>query len=136
MTRITFLATFVAALMVSVIFADEPGWTDEERAARSTAVFDGRVVMVKRVDAINDHVDLYSSVISVETAFKGNELVDKDKITVYFERPVYGDTGKRCPAYVELKQARRASASVFGHGIGREGSDARSLSNSQLRIFS
>ena len=108
MTRITFLATFVAALMVSVIFADEPGWTDEERAARSTAVFDGRVVMVKRVDAINDHVDLYSAVISVETAFKGNELVDKDKITVYFERPVYGDTGKRCPAYVELKQARRA----------------------------
>jgi hypothetical protein len=108
MTRTAVLATFVAALMVNVTFADEPGWTDEERAARSVAVFDGRVVSVKRVDAINDHVELHNAVISVETVFKGKELVDNDKITVYFERPVSGDVGKRCPAYVELKQARRA----------------------------
>ena len=108
MTRTAVLATFLAALMVNVIFADEPGWTDEERAARSVAVFDGRVVSVKRIEAVNDHVELHSAVISVETVFKGKELVDNDKITVYFEQPVSGDVGKSCPAYVELKQARRA----------------------------
>ena len=108
MSRIVVSATFLAAVMVSVIFADEPGWTDEERAARSMAVFDGRVVTVKRVDAINDQVELFSAVISAEAVFKGKELVDNDKITVYFERPADGDAGKRCPAYVELKQGRRA----------------------------
>ena len=108
MTRIAVLATFLVALSFNVVFADEPGWTDEERAARSVAVFDGRVVTVKRVNKIDDHLDLYSAVISVETVFKGKELVENDKITVYFERPVNGDAGQRCPAYVELKQGRRA----------------------------
>ena len=108
MTRIAVLTTVLAVLSFNIVFADEPGWTDEERAARSVAVFEGRVVTVKRVDAINDHVDLYNAVISAETVFKGKELVENDKITVYFERPVNGDAGQRCPAYVELKQARRA----------------------------
>ena len=132
MTRIAVFAVFVAALSFNVVFADEPGWTDEERAARSNAVFDGRVVTVKRVDAINDQVDLYSAVISAETVFKGKELVDKDKITVYFERPVNRDAGKRCPAYVELKQARRAkffvrTRKVEGHqrAFLEMGSDVR-----------
>lgn len=108
MTRIVAFAAFLAALFVHVVFADEPGWTNEEREARSTAVFDGRVVTVKLIDAINDREALYSAVISVETAFKGKELVEKDRITVYFERPVNGVAVKRCPNYVELKQGRRA----------------------------
>ena len=115
MTRIAVLGAFFASLSFNVTFGDEPGWTDEERAARSArsvAVFDGRVVTVKRVKGINDHVDLYSAVISAETVFKGKGLVEKDKIIVCFERPVDGDAGKRCPAYVDLRQGRRARCFV------------------------
>jgi len=132
MTRIAVLATLLSALSFNVVFADEPGWTDEERAARSAAVFDGRVVTVKRVDAINDHEDLYSAVISVEMAFQGKELVDNDKIAVYFERPVRGDVVKRCPKYVVLKQGQRAkffarTRKVEGHerAFLEMGSDVR-----------
>ena len=143
MTRIAVLATFLSTLMVSVNFADEPGWTDEERAARSIAVFDGRVVTVKRVDAINDDEDLYSAVISVETSFKGKELVDNDKITVYFERPVGGDAVKRCPKYVVLKQGQREkffvrTRKVEGHqrAFLEMGSDVREATPEASPILS
>jgi hypothetical protein len=50
MTRIPIvIATLILFPLVKFSFAKEPGWTEEERAAKSTAIFDGRVMSLNRV---------------------------------------------------------------------------------------
>jgi HEAT repeat protein len=133
------VATILLASVVST-FAKEPHWTDEERAQRSSAVFTGRVVSVERVEPLNDDEDLYRALITVEAVSKGPEVVGKEKISVYFERPIDG-RGGRCPDYVELKERQRANFFLQQRKIGSDlrpflemGSDVRDIPAAEIRI--
>jgi hypothetical protein len=112
-----FAANLLAWLLVPA-HANEPGWTEAERAQRSTAVFRGEVVSIGRVERLNDLEDLYRAVIAIGTVTKGAEDLGKDKIAVYFERPQDGAAVGRCPTYVVLKEGQDATFYVRLRKIG------------------
>ena len=107
--RIT--TSILIALTLAATFAHgkEPLWTDEERSAKSTAVFVGTIETLERAGPIDDNNDLHRAVVVVESVAKGDEYVGKakEKISVYFERPKDGKS-RRCPTYVDLKVGQRA----------------------------
>lgn len=119
MNRLTAIITagLIASSAVSAV-ADEPGWTETERARRSRAIFTGEVLSITRVEPIDEHQDLYRAVIAIGTVSKGAEDVGKDRIAVYFERPADGSTGRRCPTLVALQEGQRATFYVRLRKVG------------------
>lgn len=99
--------SFVVALAVSTAFllANEPNWTDAERA-----------------DGLNDRADLYRAVVKIESLSKGEDATGRagEQIAIYFEHPKSGVAEMRCPAYVSLKVGQRAKFYVRLRKIGPE----------------
>ena len=89
--------------------ADEPGWTDQQRADESLAVFTGTVRSVETALELSDREVLKRAVVKVESASKAAHLVGGDALTIYYESPVSGPVGVRCPAYAALKIDQRAT---------------------------
>ena len=121
---------FFAALAV----ANEPLWTDAQRAERSAVVLVGKVLSVERAAKLDEREDLYRAVVAIESVSKGDAGVARaeEQIALYFEHPKDGDTGKRCPTYVSLKVDQRAQFYVRLRKVGPEwraflemGSDVR-----------
>ena len=112
------LALVLIACWVS--FADEPGWSPEERAKHSDLVFVGEVLTVERVAKLNDHEDLYRAVVQVEKATKNQRAMASGKIALYFEGPKNGQLGARCPTYARPVAKQRALFYVRFRKVGLE----------------
>ena len=112
--------------------ANEPSWSDEERAERSVAVISGTVRSVERVGGLNGREDLYRAIVVIERVEKNPPLVGGGRIVLYFEHPKSGPAGARCPTYVELAQGQKARFFIRLRKVGDEvraflemGSDVR-----------
>jgi len=135
MNRVTAVvaASLFAGLIVAA-YANEPNWTDAERARRSTAVLTGKVVSIEHLEPFNDHQDLCRAVIAIGTVSKGADDVGQDQFAVYFAGPQPGIPGGGCPRWVELKEGQNATFYVRLRKIGVEwraflamGSDVRDV---------
>ncbi|MEM8737793.1 MAG: hypothetical protein AAGG38_04855 [Planctomycetota bacterium] len=89
------------------IYANEPGWTDEQRAEKSMAVFTGTVESVEALGEFSEYENLYRATFEVESASKGRHLVGDDKLIVYYILSTTGDAGARCPTYARLESGQR-----------------------------
>jgi hypothetical protein len=128
--------SIAAALTLFAALADanEPGWTDTERAERSTAVLVGTVLSVERAAEVNKREDLYRAVVRIEHVNKGEAALGREgeQIALYFEHPKDGAVSARCPDYVALKTDQHATFFVRLRKVDQEwraflemGSDVR-----------
>jgi hypothetical protein len=123
MTRhLSIVTALTLALCTLFTLANEPGWTDAQRADHSDAVVVGRVVSVKRVEEVNEREDLYRAVVKLEGVTKGHAAVGRhdEELALYFLRPKAGPADARCPQYVSLAADQRASFYVRFSKIGVE----------------
>lgn len=115
------LAIVTLCLLTTLAAADEPGWTDAERAERSTAVITGEVVSVERAAMLNDREELYRALVAVESVSKGADAGKAgEQIALYFVYPKDGVAERRRPAYVSLNINQRAQFYIRLRKIGPE----------------
>lgn len=105
-TRLLLFASLTVGC--SVVLADEPLWTDAERAKRSGIVFIGKVTTIERIAPLNDHEDHYVASIKVDSIDKSANPIEDATVKIGFARPKDGDAGKRCPTHVELRVDQKA----------------------------
>ncbi len=121
-------------LSATLATANEPLWTDAERAESSTAVLVGTVQSVERSGELNDREDLYRAVVTIEKVRKGDAALGREgeQIALYFEHPKDAVLSKRCPEYVGLRSDERCTFYVRVRKVNQEwraflemGSDVR-----------
>lgn len=89
-------------------FADEPGWTTEQRAEHRQAVVDATVAKIEKVrDQPATKVELMRAILEVADVQKGADLVgDADTIEILYETSPLGP-GYRCPTFPVLQPKQR-----------------------------
>jgi len=120
--RFISLATVLTVFALSILNAqaNEPGWNDAERAAQSDAVLTGVVQSVRQVRELNEQESLFSATVKVTEVKKNHNSLANQEVTLYFERPKDGKSGKRCPAYVELSEKQSAIFYIRIREVGKE----------------
>lgn len=90
------------------LFADEPSWTPEQRAAHRQVVIDARVTKVEKVSAQSGgKVELMRAELDVARVHKGKELLgDALSMEILFLTSPLG-AGFRCPTFPVLKPKQR-----------------------------
>jgi len=83
--------------------ANEPLWTEEERAKQRDVVLCGEVLWIEKRSQIDKREDLYAAGLKVMEIQKGKELVPAGTIEVLYEASTSG-RNLRCPKYAELKK--------------------------------
>lgn len=88
------------AILNVAVFADEPLWTDKERAKLRDSVIEGKVISNKKVSSLDKFEDLYLAEIQVIKVKKGKGFEEGTNLNVYYE---FAPNGGRCPRYPEIK---------------------------------
>lgn len=115
------LATVTVCLLATLAAADEPGWTDAERAERSTAVITGEVLSIEQAAVLNEREALYRALVAIESVSKGADIARPgEQIALYYTYPKDGMAERRRPAYVSLKINQRSQFYVRLRKIGPE----------------
>ncbi len=106
--KILLASLVLLASLISIIMADEPLWTDEQRLAERDVVTVATVISTQKVSNIDQHNDLFLAVLKVEGMKKGMKTSVGSIFRVYYE---FSPTGKniRCPKYAELTEGMRAT---------------------------
>jgi len=98
----------ICTFSVLNVFANEPLWTEKERASKRDIVVDGEVKEVKKSHNLKNYKwsEVWSANIEISKSYKGaDSLVGKD-VLVYFERGTFIKNREvrhsRCPDFVEL----------------------------------
>ena len=103
----------LAVLFFSVtVSANEPLWTNQERAAKSDAVVTGKVLSVTQVGELNQqdpawHEKLMKAQVRVKKIRKNHSLVNAETTDLYYAAP-FKEGGGRCPDYVDLSAGKVA----------------------------
>jgi hypothetical protein len=87
----------------AVIFADEPGWTPEQRMDHRDAVVTAEVVSVKKIKNETADIDLYSAVLKIDKIIKAHPELKEPDVTVFFLMSPIG-AGYRCPKFADPKE--------------------------------
>ena len=86
--------------------ANEPLWSEEERARQRDVVLSGEVLWSERRSSIDKWKDLHAAGLKVMEIQKGKELVPAGTIEVLYECSTSG-RNLRCPKYAELEKGDR-----------------------------
>ena len=87
----------------SIIYADEPGWTDQERAKHREVVLSGTVDKIEKIkNQDTPKVHLMRAIVRINVIEQGAELIgDSKNVVVYYETSPLG-AGYRCPTFPVL----------------------------------
>jgi len=109
MKRSTLLAL---CLLTTLAVANEPLWTEAERADKRDIVVEGHVIAVRKLHKIDKRENLHVATVRISARHKGADKL-QDTIEVHF---VFSNTGKniRCPKYVEVSKGTRAKFFIIG----------------------
>ena len=105
-------ALLAFCLLTALATADEPLWTEAERADKRDIVVEGHVIAVRKLHRIDKREDLYTATVKISSRHKGADKLP-DTIEVHF---VFSSTGKniRCPRYVEVSKGTKAKFFIIG----------------------
>jgi hypothetical protein len=128
MKRNTLLAF---CLLAALATANEPLWTEAERADKRDIVVEGHVLAVRKLHKVDKREDLHVATVRISSRHKGADKL-QDTIEVHF---AFSSTGKniRCPKYVEVSKGTKAKFFIIDcnadwkKGIGMEGEVGRVL---------
>jgi hypothetical protein len=96
------LLLVIALFAGAALRANEPLWTDDERAKQRDAVIDGAVVSVRRISKLSETADLFRADIKIHRVRKPHENLPADVVAVYFALGPKG-ADSRCPTYADPK---------------------------------
>jgi hypothetical protein len=98
------LITILVLAIGGMSFADEPGWTPEQRAEHRQAVVDAIVTKIEKVrNQPAKKAELMRAVLKVTGIHKGKDLVGaSDAIEIFYESSSLG-ANYRCPTFPVLK---------------------------------
>jgi hypothetical protein len=102
------LAVAIVTVFPLAGWADEPGWSDEERLARRDMVCVGKVVSVDKSGPINEREDVWVATVEIAGLKKGPKIAAGSKVQVFYEFSKSGKNDRR-PAYAELKKGDEAT---------------------------
>ncbi|NJK93248.1 MAG: hypothetical protein HC904_16415 [Blastochloris sp.] len=97
------LPILLILLSAAVIFADEPGWTPEQRIEHRDAVVTAVVISVKKIKNETTDIDLYSAVLKIDKTIKAHPELKESTVTVFFLMSPKG-AGYRCPNFADPKE--------------------------------
>ena len=107
------LALWLVAISIGLVTqANEPLWTDKERATKRDLVVDGRIISAKSIGVLKNYKwsELWSAEVKVLAMQKGDPKLVGQTHTVYFERGAPrkgGGRWVRCPGYADLRPGDR-----------------------------
>lgn len=117
----TLVTTFMLAIG-AIGFADEPGWSSEQRAAQRQAVVEATVTKIEKVrDQPAPKIVLMRAVLKVLDIDKGKELLGgSDSIEILFETSPLG-AEYRCPTFPVLSVKQHGRFYLrFDEGLSKE----------------
>ena len=84
MKAITIILSLITG---TLLYANEPLWSDKERMDNRKAVISGTVKEIEKIkDQKTPKVQLMRATISVDKVEKGSELIEKKTIVIYYEK--------------------------------------------------
>ena len=106
MTRELFACIISIFLLSAVAHADEPGWSEEKRAAERDVVVEASVLSTRKVHNLDRNETLHAATLMISVRHKGPDKLP-ERIDVYYEFSTSGHNS-RCPRYAELKTGLEA----------------------------